>query len=232
MAAANVAEHLPKFTCAVCLNVLADPCSLSCGHSFDRYCIARSLAVKQECPTCRAPQESKNPPEVRAWFARPAACCVTSGDANFRLGFRVSCQFRQPRAVLFTDLLAQVAVLLRDALALLFPEEIAARGKALEEERSAERVRRAAEAAARAEEARRRAAQPRHEGSGSTMYAMFHLMLPTAGGQVRNAPPFPCASHPRLGWSHAPERALGRLGKVTRSCGAAPRPCTCPRSQH
>jgi len=70
MAAASAAEHLPKFTCAVCLNVLADPCSLSCGHSFDRYCIARSLAVKQECPTCRAPQESKNPPEVRAVFAR------------------------------------------------------------------------------------------------------------------------------------------------------------------
>jgi len=123
----------------------ADPCSLSCGHSFDRYCIARSLAVKRECPTCRCPQESATPP--------------------------------------------QVAVLLRDALALLFPDEIAARGQQLEEERAAERVRLANEAAARAEEARRRAAQPRPLNAGApAMLAVFQMILPTAAAQVRAGP--------------------------------------------
>ena len=142
---------------------------MGCGHSFDRYCIARSLAVKAECPTCRAPQESKNPPEVRG--PRRVKWCVF-----------VSLSAASGRA--------QVAVLLRDALALLFPEEIARRGKQLEEERAAERVRRAEEAAARAEEARRRAAQPRALHEGSTMFAVFQMMLPTADGQVRtHAPP-------------------------------------------
>ena len=142
----------------------ADPCLLPCGHSFDRYCIARSLAVKQECPTCRAPQESKNPPEVR----RPP---VRSPRARAH-------RVRSSRL--------KVAVLLRDALALLFPEEIAKRGKQLEEERAAERERRAAEAAARAEEARRRAAQPRpamHDGA--TMFALFQVPL---AGPVRFRP--------------------------------------------
>ena len=41
--------------CAVCLELLCQPVSLHCGHTFCRVCLVESLRrVKKTCPTCRA----------------------------------------------------------------------------------------------------------------------------------------------------------------------------------
>ncbi|XP_052409666.1 bifunctional apoptosis regulator isoform X3 [Carassius gibelio] len=45
----------PEFTCHCCYDVLVDPTTLSCGHSFCRHCLAEWLHSSQrnECPECR-----------------------------------------------------------------------------------------------------------------------------------------------------------------------------------
>ncbi|XP_065114247.1 bifunctional apoptosis regulator-like isoform X2 [Paramisgurnus dabryanus] len=45
----------PEFTCHCCYEVLVDPTTLNCGHSFCRHCVAQWLhsSRKNECPECR-----------------------------------------------------------------------------------------------------------------------------------------------------------------------------------
>ncbi|KAI2645194.1 Bifunctional apoptosis regulator [Labeo rohita] len=45
----------PEFTCHCCYEVLVDPTTLNCGHSFCRHCLAQWLHSSQrnECPECR-----------------------------------------------------------------------------------------------------------------------------------------------------------------------------------
>jgi hypothetical protein len=128
-----------------CAPQQADPCSLTCGHSFDRFCLQRALASKVQCPVCRA------------------ACAPTAPDVN---------------------------VLFRDALALLFPEELAKRSVELAAARAEAAAARAEAARVRAEEERQRAAAPRplHDGhAGTTMFALFqvHAAPPPVAGQAR-----------------------------------------------
>eukprot|EP00640_Fibrocapsa_japonica_P002174 CAMPEP_0113940442 /NCGR_PEP_ID=MMETSP1339-20121228/6567_1 /TAXON_ID=94617 /ORGANISM="Fibrocapsa japonica" /LENGTH=342 /DNA_ID=CAMNT_0000944273 /DNA_START=45 /DNA_END=1073 /DNA_ORIENTATION=+ /assembly_acc=CAM_ASM_000762 len=41
--------------CGVCLSLLCEPISLSCGHSFCRHCLVRTLKKsRKKCPSCRA----------------------------------------------------------------------------------------------------------------------------------------------------------------------------------
>jgi len=41
--------------CSVCLNMICEPISISCGHSFCRICLVKSLSrSKKKCPSCRA----------------------------------------------------------------------------------------------------------------------------------------------------------------------------------
>ncbi|XP_053499445.1 bifunctional apoptosis regulator-like [Ictalurus furcatus] len=53
-AKANVIS-LPEVTCLCCYDVLLDPTTLSCGHSFCRHCLAMWVqsSRKTMCPTCR-----------------------------------------------------------------------------------------------------------------------------------------------------------------------------------
>ncbi|CAM9631229.1 unnamed protein product, partial [Heterosigma akashiwo] len=44
-----------EFECNVCLNLLFEPTSLPCGHSYCKACLKKTLEFKQECPSCRAP---------------------------------------------------------------------------------------------------------------------------------------------------------------------------------
>jgi hypothetical protein len=40
--------------CSLCLGLICEPISISCGHSFCRVCLVKSLARhKKKCPTCR-----------------------------------------------------------------------------------------------------------------------------------------------------------------------------------
>ncbi|KAL0202238.1 hypothetical protein M9458_000256, partial [Cirrhinus mrigala] len=48
-----------EFTCHCCYQVLVDPTTLTCGHSFCRHCLANWWAsalprVRTDCPECRA----------------------------------------------------------------------------------------------------------------------------------------------------------------------------------
>jgi hypothetical protein len=41
--------------CPLCLSLICQPLSISCGHSFCRVCLVRSLRrSKKKCPQCRA----------------------------------------------------------------------------------------------------------------------------------------------------------------------------------
>ncbi|XP_048015142.1 bifunctional apoptosis regulator-like [Megalobrama amblycephala] len=45
-----------EFTCHCCYEVLVDPTTLTCGHSFCRHCLATwwASALRTDCPECRA----------------------------------------------------------------------------------------------------------------------------------------------------------------------------------
>ena len=40
--------------CQLCLNLICEPVSISCGHSFCKVCLAKSLKHRKKCPICRA----------------------------------------------------------------------------------------------------------------------------------------------------------------------------------
>lgn len=44
-----------EFSCHCCYDVLVDPTTLTCGHSFCRHCLAQwwESSHKTECPECR-----------------------------------------------------------------------------------------------------------------------------------------------------------------------------------
>ena len=46
-------ELYEELTCGVCLDVLEDPVSTPCGHTFCRACIIKSLHRRKECPMDR-----------------------------------------------------------------------------------------------------------------------------------------------------------------------------------
>jgi len=49
-------EKIPEdFECSLCLNLLLDPVSVACGHTFCRTCINRSSEYRTACPLCRKP---------------------------------------------------------------------------------------------------------------------------------------------------------------------------------
>lgn len=51
--------------CSLCLDLMYEPVSINCGHSFCRLCISSSLARhKKACPTCRAPCDPEDLGEV------------------------------------------------------------------------------------------------------------------------------------------------------------------------
>lgn len=53
--ASAAALPLSALECAVCLSLVCQPVSLSCGHTFCRLCLVNTLRRnKKQCPTCRA----------------------------------------------------------------------------------------------------------------------------------------------------------------------------------
>ena len=67
----------PDFTCSVCSDILLDPVSLHCGHSFCQLCLAgvwqssgRLPAARLACPVCRLPW--RNFPGVNITLRYPA----------------------------------------------------------------------------------------------------------------------------------------------------------------
>ena len=39
--------------CPICFNIMIEPCTLSCEHTFCITCITQSFISKHECPLCR-----------------------------------------------------------------------------------------------------------------------------------------------------------------------------------
>lgn len=54
------AEIDPDFECPLCFRLFYSPISLSCGHTFCRLCLHRSLMYQQQCPLCRMPCTSSS----------------------------------------------------------------------------------------------------------------------------------------------------------------------------
>lgn len=45
--------HSIDTECPLCLKMLCEPCSTTCGHNFCSFCIYRALQTSQTCPLCR-----------------------------------------------------------------------------------------------------------------------------------------------------------------------------------
>merc|ERR1719436_1069357 len=56
MAGSGDDEEVPaEFECSICMKLLLDPVTVSCGHTFCRACLQRSLGYRGVCAVCRAP---------------------------------------------------------------------------------------------------------------------------------------------------------------------------------
>ena len=44
-----------ELSCALCMRLFHEPVALACGHTLDRACLRRTLALNAQCPMCRAP---------------------------------------------------------------------------------------------------------------------------------------------------------------------------------
>jgi uncharacterized membrane protein YgcG len=44
-----------ELSCPLCMRLFLEPVALPCGHTIDRACLRRALALKPECPLCRSP---------------------------------------------------------------------------------------------------------------------------------------------------------------------------------
>lgn len=45
----------PEFECTICMKLLLDPVSVSCGHTFCKRCLEQALDYRNLCAVCRAP---------------------------------------------------------------------------------------------------------------------------------------------------------------------------------
>lgn len=92
-------ELRQELECGICLHTMAQPCTIACGHTFDRACLVRAFAASRCCPVCRkevsrqlpsinvlmrnlavklAPEEVKKRDEDLAKSNEP--CCKLCGD--------------------------------------------------------------------------------------------------------------------------------------------------------
>ncbi len=44
-----------EFECLICLDLLVEPCTTMCGHTFCKRCLIKYLEKEQKCPMCRKP---------------------------------------------------------------------------------------------------------------------------------------------------------------------------------
>jgi len=51
-----IEEYRQNFTCPVCLQILCNPCLLSCGHRFCWSCLSQASMKIQACPVCKKTQ--------------------------------------------------------------------------------------------------------------------------------------------------------------------------------
>lgn len=47
--------EMENLSCVICTEILINPVTLNCGHSFCRHCVKRALKTKPVCPSCRHP---------------------------------------------------------------------------------------------------------------------------------------------------------------------------------
>uniref|UniRef100_A0A6T1BC94 RING-type domain-containing protein n=1 Tax=Alexandrium monilatum TaxID=311494 RepID=A0A6T1BC94_9DINO len=45
----------PEFECTICMKLMLDPVTVSCGHTFCRVCLEQSLGYRGLCAVCRSP---------------------------------------------------------------------------------------------------------------------------------------------------------------------------------
>jgi len=60
-AAAGAAAREEAFKCSICVDLLLEPVTTPCGHTFCRACVARWRATKAACPLCNAALPAATP---------------------------------------------------------------------------------------------------------------------------------------------------------------------------
>ena len=45
----------PEYECQICVDLLTEPTTTSCGHTFCKICLIRYLKINLNCPMCRKP---------------------------------------------------------------------------------------------------------------------------------------------------------------------------------
>ena len=61
---ARTVEHCDDLECSLCSNLLFEPVTTPCGHSFCRACFARTTDHSNKCPLCRT---VRGRARARAW---------------------------------------------------------------------------------------------------------------------------------------------------------------------
>eukprot|EP00499_Haloplacidia_sp_CaronLabIsolate_P014214 CAMPEP_0196777210 /NCGR_PEP_ID=MMETSP1104-20130614/5089_1 /TAXON_ID=33652 /ORGANISM="Cafeteria sp., Strain Caron Lab Isolate" /LENGTH=472 /DNA_ID=CAMNT_0042147377 /DNA_START=18 /DNA_END=1432 /DNA_ORIENTATION=+ len=103
--------------CALCLKLLCQPLTLSCGHTFCRACVRRALQFAPKCPVCRAPV-LVGAAEMRA----PSVTLVSLLEAHFPDEY--ADRLREVAAMASgedTDLHRSLPLFVHPPTALLFP---------------------------------------------------------------------------------------------------------------
>lgn len=67
---------LGDLECPICLSLMCEPLTLSCGHSACRMCYCRSLQRVPKCPTCRAVCHIRYETQLQLVCARGVSDCV------------------------------------------------------------------------------------------------------------------------------------------------------------
>uniref|UniRef100_A0A673NAN7 RING-type domain-containing protein n=1 Tax=Sinocyclocheilus rhinocerous TaxID=307959 RepID=A0A673NAN7_9TELE len=67
MAEANISVDLDQFSCSVCLDLLKDPVTIPCGHSYCMICITNYWNQDDQkgiyrCPLCKQIFTTRPPP--------------------------------------------------------------------------------------------------------------------------------------------------------------------------
>ena len=60
--------------CTVCMQILWEPCTTPCGHTFCRPCLTSGLRHRAACPLCRRPMHGQTPPITVALWEHIQRC--------------------------------------------------------------------------------------------------------------------------------------------------------------
>ncbi|TYZ68459.1 hypothetical protein PybrP1_004318 [[Pythium] brassicae (nom. inval.)] len=118
VAAADIPEELG---CAICCSeLMLQPASLACGHSFCKYCLELWLGTRANCPTCRQAVPNDAPPSVNLALQQVIAAFFPAQLRELEKQSQAE-RFEQLRIAIRAAVAAGGSAELREVLARLMP---------------------------------------------------------------------------------------------------------------